>query len=1505
MPSFRVSLQDTDPAQLAVLGFYNTPPAHLAGRRVVVGTSPTGAFNGHANKIAWSDGTNWWFDQPAAGWETWSDADAGHYYFTGSAWVSRAAFVNGLSYWTKTGNDIYYNSGNVGIGTANPGASLNIRNTVNQSGQIIDTSGVISTVGGDTTYGLLINHGRLGSDNSSISYGLYSNNTAASSGNNHSMYSVYGYSQTPMRYSGNTVVGVKGEVEHKWVGGTAVTGGILIGVDSNLKFFDDSVAFTVPHGYGYRATVNVPANKILTNYYGIYLSDKTGSGTIGTQWGIYQLGSSIKNYFAGNVGIGTSNPGSYKLNVSGSLLTSDTAYLYPSANGVTAAQIGRFAFGSVTGGYGQFGEGLIFSGANYVYRYNDYATKINMSSGFGFDTAPIGTAGNNATFTRRMTITNSGDVQIPTGVLTVSGSGNSSFTGNVGIGTTSPGALLDVQGNIRVGSGNQLEFGSAANHILGTVTGNYLKFNTNSAERVRIDSSGNVGIGTTNPLHKLSVTGQGYFSTGVTFPVGGSVDWASGNARITQSSYNLIFSTWTGSALTEKLRITGAGNVGIGTTNPAYKLDVWGPGIDGSETEFRIVNPNTGASASSRLTLASWASGETAIERAAIEGLRDSGGNNGLLAFHTRTSGSGLTEKMRINQSGNVGIGTTSPLQKLHIAGDMVYSQSLSGQLYVGGATDTNKRLMLGYDTTNNFGFIEGINYGTAYSNVVINPYAGNVGIGTTAPVNKLSVNGSMNIADGNGYSFGAGIQNGNAVIYGNAAAGTITLQTNNSPAQSVYLKGGNLGIGTTNPGAKLDVAWGGYQTIPGIRIGADIGNLSTRTNATRKLGSIGVPHYTNSEENILFSHIDSQASASEMRIGGGDANWNAVTGIHFYTAANNVTTIGTERLTITSAGNVGIGTTSPSVRMDVFGRGAFGTMGSNRASYGNTLSLVNASSTDTSLFLWQSGVASGHIGFTSGSNLLRIVNSSSDGSLTNSASIVLTNTGNVGVGTTNPLQKLHVSAGDINLDTGYGIRVNNTAAAGQFLRGNGTRFVASAIQAGDLPVHYHINAAGWNFDAINDLIYTDSIGDRRVAIGTASPVRDTALQIYNSQASLAEVLISTADNSFVEFNNLAISQHDLITGFRGLVAHTFDFGNEAFTFPNAILAGFTGDISHGMDYSFAELFPNEGAILPGLRIKFHPDGNDSFYRHASLFRETQYNAAFEITNFYPGEMPAMKLFHGDTGPYLQFTHNGSGSAIEANEAIQVIGVGGVSFYTGGIITYVKNAGLGIDVADPAALLHIGAGINTKAPLKFTSGTNLTTPQSGAMEWDGTRLYITNSARQTLAYLKDFGLKSSQTAVINATAHLTQTVIHGDSVGSSTILANTFAAGDVLTRKLTGVYRTGTTPQDITIRVLLNSTQILSVTGWVQATDSADWNWTGEVSLTIKTTGSSGKGLLTGAFFMESRVSGYPIMIPLTLTSEVDIDTTQSNTLVINARWANSGNSLKTIHSNIKLERVN
>lgn len=69
-----------------------------------------------------------------------------------------------------------------------------------------------------------------------------------------------------------------------------------------------------------------------------------------------------------------------------------------------------------------------------------------------------------------------------------------------------------------------------------------------------------------------------------------------------------------------------------------------------------------------------------------------------------------------------------------------------------------------------------------------------------------------------------------------------------------------------------------------------------------------------------------------------------------------------------------------------------------------------------------------------------------------------------------------------------------------------------------------------------------------------------------------------------------------------------------------------------------------------------------------------------------------------------------------------------------GLVTVQGNGNTGISTTSPTALLHLAAGTANTAPLKFTSGTNLTTPEAGAVEWNGTNVFVTNSSatRQTV-----------------------------------------------------------------------------------------------------------------------------------------------------------------------------
>jgi hypothetical protein len=123
----------------------------------------------------------------------------------------------------------------------------------------------------------------------------------------------------------------------------------------------------------------------------------------------------------------------------------------------------------------------------------------------------------------------------------------------------------------------------------------------------------------------------------------------------------------------------------------------------------------------------------------------------------------------------------------------------------------------------------------------------------------------------------------------------------------------GRVGLGTDSPLAQLDVVDRTGNNNRAIVVSR------SDTDAASKSTAINIRHWLNAEEPVCLigAGIDGN-TASDLRIGGGFSNLNSATSIAFFTAADNATTLGSERMRITSAGNVGIGTTAPRVKFDV-----------------------------------------------------------------------------------------------------------------------------------------------------------------------------------------------------------------------------------------------------------------------------------------------------------------------------------------------------------------------------------------------------------------------------------------------------------------------------------------------------------------------------------------------------------------------------------------------------------
>ena len=238
--------------------------------------------------------------------------------------------------------------------------------------------------------------------------------------------------------------------------------------------------------------------------------------------------------------------------------------------------------------------------------------------------------------------------------------------GNVGIGTSSPSQKLDVNGIGRM----RFSSGTGAGHWLDTI-GNASRFFVGSdataeawrvydsggggANRIYLDSSGNVGIGTSSPSTKLTVSGtqtiRGAGTDGGIYTCL-YMDENTSPYTSTFAGYTLSLNTGGNSARTSRLYIDQNGNVGIGTTSPSFRVTA------------NYTAPSTFTNATGDF-LEMWQNGGANALGVAIETTAKVArfvNNNGYITAFNYT---GTAEAMRIDSSGNLQLGTTTNLGKM------------------------------------------------------------------------------------------------------------------------------------------------------------------------------------------------------------------------------------------------------------------------------------------------------------------------------------------------------------------------------------------------------------------------------------------------------------------------------------------------------------------------------------------------------------------------------------------------------------------------------------------------------------------------------------------------------------------------------------------------------------------------------------------------------------------------------------------------------------------------
>lgn len=249
-------------------------------------------------------------------------------------------------------------------------------------------------------------------------------------------------------------------------------------------------------------------------------------------------------------------------------------------------------------------------------------------------------------------------------------------------------------------------------------------------------------------------------------------------------------------------------------------------------------------------------------------------------------TGSTTLGNSRIYDNGNVGIGTTAPLAALQVAKDVSISGGY-GQIEAVGATNKAKRTTLGFDTSSNFGWIQPSETGVGYRNLALVPKGGYVGIGTASPTQLLTLSTVYPVvkfeesgvtANNKNWYFEANSEVFKGRILNdaeNVGSDWLRVDRTGTTVDYVSFPNGNVGIGTTEPQTNLQIE------------GSTVAQLQMHHSGGPTL------YVTTSE-------------------GAGMAGMHSNLGLDIQ-ANGNV-------LLSRQAGNVGIGTTTPTQRLQVVG---------------------------------------------------------------------------------------------------------------------------------------------------------------------------------------------------------------------------------------------------------------------------------------------------------------------------------------------------------------------------------------------------------------------------------------------------------------------------------------------------------------------------------------------------------------------------------------------------------
>jgi len=704
--------------------------------------------------------------------------------------------------------------------------------------------------------------------------------------------------------------------------------------------------------------------------------------------------------------------------------------------------------------------------------------------------------------------------------------------------------------------------------------GGYIIFNTmpmnsgntvGASERMRITSEGKVGIGTTTPtgsatplsaegrsLHVYnntndntstnsdtvvvaeSVNRNAYFLASVGVDGGLSIKRSSDAkhlGRIIMNQTNdTIFQAGDGSyGLNETMRILSGGNVGIGTITPNQKLTVNGVISSNNYIYSQDIWLNRGNTDREGGQINFNRSYDNALAWAIDTYTDVIGSLSSRLRFIDTNSN---TERVTILSSGNVGIGTHNPTERLHVIGNVLISGNLSA---LGDTTQIDTAIvttsamvidMLGSANalritqrgTGNALLVEDESSdSTAF---VINS-AGDVGIGHNTPSSKLHVVGSITIPYDNYLNFSEN-GNGHTSIKRNGADNGMEFFTN-SNSRMFISDAGNVGIGTKtqlhSPNDKLEVA----------------GNVGAYGYRAKQQKPSGNPLTDSSPNGYAFGDDGDTGMFSPLNTG--DTENESVGKIGWY--CNNIETARTfiNSQPIFTIGGLSAASETYGRTTLVVGDGNNGGLMELRDGAGGHSIIYRDAFTNS---LWLEGR-------TNNSNI--VLSTIGTGSITmavtgSSTGLFLGSNGNIGMGTNAPESKLHVNGGltldawnpsapasveSTNLSSVY-IKFNSGGAATDwaYLRQIGNSDELSL--ALDLHDNENVTSGGQSFcirniksTATPDIIYTNFIVTMSGGVGAPYSLSGTGNRAVYSDGN--GILTNTASDSTLKKDVSIISQ--------------------------------------------------------------------------------------------------------------------------------------------------------------------------------------------------------------------------------------------------------------------------------------------------------------------------------------------------------------------------------------------